>query len=89
MPEEDNKIIVKKRRSFTGAVVGTKMDKTALVRVDRTVVHSKYHKRYIRSRKYKVDDPKNELVEGDIIIFEECRPMAKGKRWRFVKKTSK
>lgn len=89
MSEQEKKTIAKKRRRFTGTVVGTKMDKTALVRVDRTVVHSKYHKRYVRSRKYKVDDPKNELVEGDIIIFEECRPMAKGKRWRFLKKTSK
>ncbi|MBU0569782.1 mitochondrial small ribosomal subunit protein uS17m [Patescibacteria group bacterium] len=65
------------------------MEKTALVRVDRTVVHPKYHKRYVRSRKYKVDDPKNELVEGDLIIFEECRPLAKGKNWRLVKKTIK
>jgi len=75
-----------KRRRLTGTVVGNKMNQTALVRVDRTVVHPKYLKRYVRSAKYKVDDPKNELVEGDIIIFEECRPLSKDKCWRFVKK---
>ncbi len=76
------------RRRLTGEVVGNKMEKTALVRVDRTVEHSKYHKRYVRSAKYKVHDEKNELVEGDKIIFEECRPMSKDKCWRFVKKVS-
>ena len=79
----------KTRRRFTGEVVANKMDKTALVRIDRTLVHSKYHKRYVRSTKYKVHDEKNELVVGDMIIFEECRPMAKGKCWRLVKKVAK
>jgi small subunit ribosomal protein S17 len=76
----------KTNRRLTGTVVSTKMDKTALVRVDRTVIHPKYQKRYVRSAKYKVHDPKNELVENDQIIFEECRPLSKGKCWRFVKK---
>ena len=83
---EDKKTI--QRRRLTGEVVRTKMDKTALVRIDRTVEHPKYHKRYVRSTKCMVHDEKNELVEGDKIIFEECRPMSKGKCWRLVKKVS-
>ncbi len=85
MAEDKQKKI---RRRFTGVVVSNKMDKTALVRVDRTVIHSKYHKRYVRSLKYKVHDAENELQEGDKVMFEECRPMAKGKRWRLIKKLS-
>lgn len=72
------------RRRFTGEVVGTKMDKTALVQVERTVIHPKYLKRYVRSNKFKVHDENNELKVGDKIIFEECRPLSKDKRWRLV-----
>ena len=82
MSEKQQKI----HRRLTGIVVSTKMDKTALVRVDRTVIHPKYQKRYVRSAKYKVNDPKNELVKNDLIIFEECRPLSKGKCWRLVNK---
>ncbi len=71
-------------RRLTGEVVGTKMDKTALVQVERTVIHPKYLKRYVRSNKFKVHDEKNELKVGDKIVFEECRPLSKDKRWRLV-----
>ncbi len=76
----------KQRRRLTGTVVSTKMDKTALVRVDRTMVHSKYQKRYTESKKYKVHDEQNQLKEGDVIIFEECRPLSKDKKWRMISK---
>ena len=83
MAEEKTKKI---RRRFKGEVLSNKMDKTAVVRVDRTVVHPKYQKRYIRSMKYKIHDAQNELEDGDKVLFEECRPLAKGKCWRLVKK---
>ena len=81
---EDKKVTT--RRQLKGEVLSSKMDKTAMVRVERTVEHSKYHKRYVQSTKYMVHDAKNELKQGDKILFEECRPLAKGKRWRLVKK---
>jgi small subunit ribosomal protein S17 len=74
------------RRRLTGTVVSTKMDKTALVRVDRTETHPKYGKRFTTSKKYKVHDEQNQLVEGDKIIFEECRPLSKDKKWRLISK---
>ena len=40
--EEPKKII---KRTFTGTVVSDKMDKTIVVKVERTKIHSKYHKR--------------------------------------------
>ncbi len=70
------------RRSFTGVVVSDKMDKTIVVRVDRTVVHPKYGKRYTQSRKYKVHDETNTHKTGETVAFVECRPLSRDKRWR-------
>ncbi len=75
----------KNRKNFQGTVVSHRMDKTAVARVDRIKAHSKYRKRYRTSKKYKVHDEKNECKTGDIVIFEECRPISKEKRWRLVK----
>lgn len=73
-------------RSFTGTVVSDKMAKTVVVRVDRTVTHPKYKKRYVRSEKYKVHDEENTAHVGDVVHFVECRPISRDKRWRLVKK---
>jgi len=75
---------VDKKRMFKGVVVGDKMDKTIVVRIDRIKVHPIYKKRYRLSKKYKVHDSKNEAKTGDQVIFEECRPLSKDKRWRLM-----
>ncbi len=84
MPSQDPQVNTKIERSFTGTVVSDKMDKTILVQVDRTKIHSKYKKRYTVSRKYKVHDLKNQFKSGDQVKFIECRPLSKDKRWRVV-----
>lgn len=73
-------------RTFRGVVVSDKMAKTVVVKVDRTVLHSKYQKRYIVSRRYKVHDEKKEFKVGDLVEFVECRPISRDKRWRAVRK---
>jgi small subunit ribosomal protein S17 len=78
--------IKKQRRTFRGKVVSHRMEKTAVVRVDRVKAHPKYGKRYTTSKRYKVHDEKNECKVGDIVIFEECRPISKEKRWRLVRR---
>lgn len=72
------------KRTFTGLVVSNKMDKTIVVKVERTKIHSKYHKRYKVHRKYKVHDEKNKFKIGDKVKFIECRPLSKCKRWRVI-----
>jgi len=72
-------------RLFRGVVVSTSMAKTIVVRVDRTVVHPKYSKRYKRSRRYKVHDETGAHKIGDVVEFVECRPLSKDKRWRVLK----
>ncbi len=76
----------KNKRKFQGTVVSHGMNKTAVVKVDRIKVHPKYGKRIRLSKKYKVHDEKNEYKVGDHVIFEECRPLSKEKRWRMVEK---
>ncbi|MBU0613751.1 30S ribosomal protein S17 [Patescibacteria group bacterium] len=72
------------RRRLKGVVVSNKMDKTAVVRVERTAVHSKYLKRYTLSKKYKAHDENNSAQIGDAVTIEETRPLSKDKRWRIV-----
>lgn len=72
------------RRTLKGTVVSDKMEKTIVVRVDRTVVHPKYGKRYVRSKNYHVHDEKNAHHVGELVSFQECRPYSKTKRWRVV-----
>lgn len=75
----------KTRRTLSGVVVSDKTDQTVVVRVDRTVVHPKYGKRYVRSKKYHVHDVGNTAKVGDKVSFVETRPLSAKKRWRLVK----
>lgn len=75
----------KNQRTFTGVVVSTKMNSTLVVKVDRTIVHPKYGKRYVQSKKYHVHVSSGDYKEGDIVKFQECRPYSKTKHWRIIK----
>ena len=73
-------------RTFVGQVVSNKMKKTITVQVERIVVHPKYGKRYLRRQKYHVHDENNEYQPGEKVVFIECRPLSRSKRWRALKK---
>jgi small subunit ribosomal protein S17 len=64
-----------------GVVVGDKMDKTIVVRVERTVRHPRYGKVLRRSKKYKVHDAENTCRVGDMVRIVESRPLSREKRW--------
>jgi small subunit ribosomal protein S17 len=76
---------VKTRRTLTGRVVSDKMDKTVTVLVERKVTHPLYGKVVRRSNKYHAHDENNEYHEGDLVMIEESRPLAKTKTWRVTK----
>jgi small subunit ribosomal protein S17 len=86
--KEKNNIVAEKkpiiRKKFSGVVVSDKSEKTAVVKVERVKMSSKYKKRYVVSKKYKVHDEKNSCKIGDQVSFVECRPMSKDKKWRIV-----
>ncbi len=70
------------KKSRTGTVVSNRMEKSIVVRVERTVRHKLYGKYIKKSVKYLADDPENTCNIGDIVKIEECRPLSKKKRWR-------
>lgn len=72
------------QRKFIGKVVSAKSQKTIVVQVDRTLTHPLYGKQYVRSLRYKVHDEKGQYHEGDLVTFQECRPLSKDKRWRVL-----
>ena len=72
------------RKRLTGVVVGTKMDKTVVVLVNRLKKHRTYIK-YIRRRsKYLAHDPQNRCQIGDTVKIIESRPISKRKRWQVI-----
>ncbi len=73
-----------RRKSRVGRVVSNRMDKTAVVEIERLVEHP-FYGRYVRRRnKFKIHDANNECRIGDVVRFMETRPLSKDKRWRLV-----
>lgn len=75
------------RRRLNGVVVATKMQKTVTVRIDRTVLNSKYQKRFQVSKTYLAHNENPEVKVGDHVTIEETRPLSARKRWRVVTET--
>lgn len=73
-----------RRKTLIGTVVSNKMDKTAVVSVERRRPHPLYRKIVRSTKRYKAHDPRNEAVLGDVVRIEETRPLSKDKRWRIV-----
>jgi small subunit ribosomal protein S17 len=74
-----------KRKLRTGVVLSSKMDKTAVVEVERVFQHSFYGKVVRASKKLKAHDEKNECSPGDLVQIMETKPLSRDKRWRVVK----
>ena len=72
------------KKTMTGVVVSSKMDKTVVIKVERRFSHPVFKKVVKTTKKYKVHDEKNECLEGDFIRFQETRPLSKEKRWRLL-----
>jgi small subunit ribosomal protein S17 len=72
-------------RTLTGRVTSNKMQKTITVLVERVVKHPKYGKYIKRSTKLHAHDESNSCQEGDVVMIEQCRPLAKTKAWQLVK----
>jgi small subunit ribosomal protein S17 len=73
-----------RRKVRTGIVVSDGMDKTVVVRVDRSFRHPRYDKTVRRSKKLAAHDEANEAHVGDRVRVVETRPLSKTKRWRLV-----
>ena len=72
------------RKTRTGMVVISNMDKTIVVSIEDNVKHKKYGKVIKRTVKIHAHDEKNECGVGDRVTVMETRPLSKTKRWRLV-----
>jgi len=72
----------KVKRTYIGTVISDKMDKTVVVKTDRTFVQKEFSKTMKSSKKYKVDDPQGIASVGDIVEFYEVSPISKTKYMR-------
>lgn len=75
----------KLQRTAIGRVVSNKMEKSAVVLVERKVRHPVYGKFINKSTKFAVHDEDNALEIGDVVQIKECRPISKSKSWTLDK----
>jgi small subunit ribosomal protein S17 len=73
-----------KQKEFTGTVISTKMQKTALVRVMQMAKHSRYARIMKSYNKYKAHDEKGIAKVGDTVLIIETRPLSKDKHFRIA-----
>jgi small subunit ribosomal protein S17 len=82
MTDEKNR---NRRRVVEGLVTSTKMDKTIVVELVRTIMHPQF-KKYIRRRsRFHAHDENNEASLGDRVAIMETRPISKMKSFRLLK----
>lgn len=74
----------KSKKFLEGVVVSDKMEKSAVVAVNAFKQHPKYLKRYLSTKRYKVDDPENNCKVGDKVKIAEVKPISKGKKWKII-----
>ena len=72
------------RKTRTGEVVSSGMNKTIVVRTVTRVPHRKFGKIVKQMKKFYAHDEQNEAKTGDRVRIMETRPMSKLKRWRLV-----
>lgn len=85
--EKENKGTGEKQgRKLKGVVVSDKMQKTAVVEISHTKLHSKYKKYFKASTRLKAHNENNEYHTGDNVVIQETRPLSKEKRWVIISK---
>lgn len=73
-----------RRKVKKGTVVSNKMQKTVVVKVERSFRHPVYGKVVTRAKKFYAHNEGKELQLGDVVQIIETRPLSKLKRWRVV-----
>src|SRR5918998_6625118 len=72
------------RKTRTGEVISSGMNKTIVVRTVTRVPHAKFGKIVKQMKKFYAHDEENKARAGDTVRIMETRPMSKFKRWRLV-----
>jgi small subunit ribosomal protein S17 len=77
------------RKTRTGEVISSGMNKTIVVRTVTRVPHAKFGKIVKQMRKFYAHDEENKAKPGDTVRIMETRPLSKLKRWRLVEVVGK
>jgi len=77
------------RKTRTGEVVSSSMNKTIVVRTVTRVPHAQFGKIVKQMKKFYAHDEQNQAKPGDTVRIMETRPMSKLKRWRLVEVVQK
>ncbi|MCX7999474.1 MAG: 30S ribosomal protein S17 [Leptospiraceae bacterium] len=85
MTETPKETKPKARKTVTGRVVSTKMDKTIVIEFETRKAHPLFKKITRKTTRLKVHDEKEECNEGDLILAVETRPLSKEKRHTLLK----
>lgn len=80
----DEKQVQRRKKVLQGVIVSDKMEKTAVVIVERTVQHPLYKRTVKKTKKYKIHDEQNVCRIGDRVRLIECKPVSKDKCWRLL-----
>jgi small subunit ribosomal protein S17 len=72
------------RKTRTGEVISSSMNKTIVVRTVARVPHPKFGKIVKQMKKFYAHDEQNQAKTGDTVRIMETRPLSKLKRWRLV-----
>ncbi|GAA8556277.1 30S ribosomal protein S17 [Helicobacter pylori] len=67
------------KRLVQGKVISKFAEKSAVILVERKVVHEKYRKIVKKFKKYTIHDENNQVKVGDFVSAIECRPLSKTK----------
>jgi len=77
------------RKTRTGEVISSGMNKTIVVRSVTRVPHNKFGKIVKQMKKFYAHDEENKAKTGDTVRIMETRPLSKLKRWRLVEVVQK
>ena len=72
------------RKTQTGEVISSGMNKTIVVQTVTRVPHAKFGKIVKQKKKFYAHDEENKAKTGDTVRIMETRPLSKLKRWRLV-----
>lgn len=72
------------RKTRTGEVISSGMNKTIVVQSVSRVPHAKFGKIVKQKKKFYAHDEENKAKPGDTVRIMETRPLSKLKRWRLV-----
>src|SRR5205809_7479367 len=77
------------RKTRTGEVISSSMNKTIVVRTVTRVPHPKFGKIVNQKKKFYAHDEENKAKNGDTVRIMEKRPLRNLKIWRLVEVVQK